>query len=310
MTASPDQSVTRLDDAGMLALVGEDVFKRFKNKQRGGQNGFKGVRYEYLFLAHRTARMIRKLIETGADATIEWQSYGFVDDVVVRRDSQKSFKGYQLKNSAGADWTVDIEDDFKHQYVVCGHEAYDDIRLRLVCSDQDTAANLAANVPGEIACYSEAIFFPYTAEAIIPLLKEREWLKEDFAYLSKHEHPSTADVDQVASVVMGACGSLGQSFTASEIVNKARRMSPTLLRALKSDEEAEALLTPDFREVLASWTDFTYRISRGFLCWTAFGETMEGSLSMDCFDPKFAAWQQNIIQQRPRAFQDVEGLFV
>lgn len=104
--------INRLNKAAIAGVVGEEAAKRLTRKITGGQSGQKGIRYESFFGAHRVARLIRKLVEHHQDAAVEWQSDGFIDDFVVRRDYADSFKAYQLKNSPTV--TCRVERGFFH----------------------------------------------------------------------------------------------------------------------------------------------------------------------------------------------------
>src|SRR2546423_12401553 len=104
--------IQRIDREGVGRLLGQQSLQRLQNKQRGGDNVQKGYRYETLFGAHRIARLLRRYIDHGEDAMVEWQSEGFVDDLVVRRDARTSMKAYQLKNAHATTWSEEIEGDF------------------------------------------------------------------------------------------------------------------------------------------------------------------------------------------------------
>lgn len=306
--------VNRLSAETLLALVGEREVRHLANKARGGANGFKGSRFEHFFSSHRIARLARKYLECGEDALVEWQSDGFVDDVVVRRDKQLSYKAYQLKNAKTASWTAgdrSIEQDFVVQHSVCKAEGYQDIRLRLVCSEKLVADARAVDVPRSIVGYAKPVYFPYLerVEQGMSTLREHLWLAEDFAYLSKFRNPATIQISEVAGVLMGAWDLVGPSAWVSAVIARARTMSPTLIRAVCSDEEAQACLSEEFQTTLDGFQDFSYGIVRGFLNWEAFGGSTSGVLSFDCLDPKFAKWQQAVVAGRPTTFAEVEGMF-
>jgi hypothetical protein len=308
-------AIARLSPESLRALVGDAEVAHLASKGRGGSNGYKGLRFEHFFGAHRIARLARKYLEQGDDAVVEWQTDGFVDDVVVRRDVQRSFKGYQLKNAQAVSWTAgkrSIERDFEVQHEVCASEGYADIRLRLVCSDAEIAAARRLDVPAGIAGFASSIYFPYleNVRECMSTLRDHEWLIDDFAYLSREQTPKTIDVSQVVGVLMGAWDLLAPKASISAIVEQARTTSPTLIRPFRTDEEARAQLSGAFCDTLSAWADFSYCIVRGFLTWSAFGGSMTGTLSFDCFHPSFAGWQKHIADSKPATFAEVEGIFV
>jgi hypothetical protein len=308
----PTPAIARLDEQAMTVLLGKDAVRSLANRTRGGQSAYKGHRYEHLFGAHRIARLSRELIQRGEDACVEWQSNGFVDDFVVRRDRRASFKGYQLKNSPNVSWTAEnssIASAFAWQYALSAAENYTDVRLRLVCSDAETVAVLRNTVPQPIAGYSRALFFPYT-EHPLQLLQEHDWMATDFAYLSRSEAPNRVEIDQVVSLLVGAWFRMAPKALVSEVIAQARDMSPTLLRALRPDADAQNALSQDARAVLDGVTNFSYAIRRGFLHWSALSGSTQGVLSFDCFTAKFEAWQQRLVQAKPRTFEELEGTLV
>ena len=297
----------RLAHEEIARLLGDDAARLLRNRNRGGQSGFSGSRYEVLFGVHRIARLLRKL--SSADAVVEWQSNGFIDDFVVRRDATASLKAYQLKNSAEVSWTAGdnpIERDFSWQHQVSKAEGYSDIRLRLVCSDLPRCEVLKREMPGCIQPYSKAFFFPY-GEPFLGALAEFSWLLEDFAFLSKHPVPTKLDALQVAEAIMGAWTMLAPVANVSAIFKKARTTSPALLRVLFDEDLAANRLTPEFTDTLSRLPGFEYHVERGFFHWAVPGALSKGALSFDCFDPRFARFQQHVVRQQPRSFEDIEG---
>jgi hypothetical protein len=60
VTRARTTAVARLDEAGLVALVGQGAVDSLKRKIRGGASGLKGIRYEHLFGTHRIARRVAK----------------------------------------------------------------------------------------------------------------------------------------------------------------------------------------------------------------------------------------------------------
>ena len=239
--------INRLDDANIKSLFGAEALTRLRNQTKGGTNGKAGSKFELFFCAHRIARLARKYILNREDAVIEWQSQGFVDDVVARRDDKLSIKAYQLKKSNSASWAAEngkITSDFRDQESLSKTEGYADVRLRLVCPNKKLATTLANKIPSSIASFSKAIFFPYD-EHLRLLFKGHSWLKDDFGFLSKHKSPTTNDAEQVANVLMGAWTLLPASARVSEILKFARTTAPSLLRSFESDQNAYGKIWPE-----------------------------------------------------------------
>jgi hypothetical protein len=300
--------VSRLTSEQRAELVGKDAETLLANRHMGGGNGTKGSLYEQFFAVHRLTRLSRKWLELQEDALVEWQADGFIDDIVVRRDPRNSFKAFQLKNSPTVSWTAgehSIQEDFALQHTVSSAEGYEDIRLRLVCSDEGRAGKLAASVPENISAYSSAFFFPFHESPRLTLL-ECGWVADDFAYLSRHDDPDPIEIANVASVIMGAWALAPSIVKVSDVIDKARSTSPTIIRTLVPERPIEQLLLPETSLILGRIPNFQYAVIRGFLRWSAGRDT--GTLSFDCYSSDFATWQATLAQSNPTTFEQIERM--
>lgn len=138
--------------------LGPNAERYLANKGRGGENSFKGGRYEQFFAAHRIARLAGAFISDGADALVEAQAYGFVDDLAVTTCGESAYSAYQLKNSDTVSWTAGehpIADDFRNQYSITRDFGYASVNLNLVCSDEACCTKLVRSVPADISHYSD-----------------------------------------------------------------------------------------------------------------------------------------------------------
>tara|TARA_R110000823_G_scaffold305771_1_gene427957 strand:+ start:5039 stop:5968 length:930 start_codon:yes stop_codon:yes gene_type:complete len=305
-------TVRRLDEEAICDLLGEDALRSLRARNRGGENAYKGYSYEEVFASHQIAQSAKNYFEDGVDGEAEWQSNTFVDDFVIRRDPEKEFKGYQLKNTENVSWengSPSIETDFQRQFTCSTEEGYEDILLRLVCSSQKRTKELSESIPDSIESYSEAIHFPYKPQFLL-LLEENDWIAEAFGWLSKHPAPKRIEMSNLAGVLIGAWRLLSPQATISSILDKARDMSPTLVRSLRSDEEAEMQLIPEFKELLSNLPHFEFSIERGFLQWSFGSGSTSGVLSNDCFSDAFQKIQMNVIGANPTSFEEIEGLLV
>lgn len=302
-------TIVRLDEQGIAGVVGADAARHLRFKNQGGENNFKGSRYETFFGGHQLAKLARAYVENGEDALVEWQSVGFVDDYMVRLDGVRRVAGFQLKNAQTVSWTAgdqSIQKDFELQYTVCCREGYGDIKLHLVCSSEDLTKTLTANVPGAISGYATAQYFPYN-EPFAPLLFSHAWLADDFAFLSNRRNPSVIEAQEVAQVVMGAWVAKAPVARVSEVLAQAREVSPQILRTLRSDTEAVQMVSPQLRAVLDALPGFSYDVHKGFMHWSGADGSTTGVLSFDCFSEKFAGWQELIVRMHPATFEEIEG---
>lgn len=303
-------TLTRLSDDALAQLVGAAAVAKRRARNVGGAAAARGHDYEQLFIAHRVARLLMKFEATGTDAIVEWQSAEFIDDVVVRRDSALCVKAYQLKNTQEVSWTANkntITEDFQLQATVSAIEGYTRTRLRLVCSDRDRATRLNNGVPATIAAQTRAIFFPYH-EKVQKVIEAHAWMRDDFAFLSRHMDPSLVDCVDVASVLAGAWSVLKPAAAVSAVFQQARRTSPTILRPFVPGADPAARLRPEVRVILDGLPGFDYDIVRGFLKWSLDAGNTSGTLKIDCFDPDFDALQDQIVQRMPATFEEIEEL--
>jgi len=302
-------TISRLDAAGIGALVGPTAAKHLRYKNIGGESNLKGGRYEQLFGAYQLAKLSKRLVEDGHDTFLEWQGEGFVDDYLLRRDYMRHVHGFQLKNSGRVSWAAPpkqpIAQDFALQHAVCAQEGYTDIALHLVCAKKRTVEKLKKKTPASIQKFASAEYFPY-APQLMRLMLEHPWLKDDFAYMSNRRQPGLVEAQIVMSVLMGAWGMKGPVAWVSEVLDYARTTSPSMLRAARPDGEAEARVKPELRAALGQLSDFEYHIARGFFQWSAAGGSTSGVLPFDCFGAKFDNWQDQIVSLKPKTFEDIE----
>ncbi|WP_143750918.1 hypothetical protein [Burkholderia sp. HI2714] len=288
------------------ARFGQDAERYLANKGRGGENNFKGGRYEQFFAAHRIAQLAVAFVSDGADALVEAQAYGFVDDLVVTTSGDGAYSAYQLKNSGNVSWTTGehpIADDFRNQYSITRDFGYASIRLKLVCSDEACCGRLERDVPADISEYSAAEHFPYAA-ATHEILMSNARLRDDFASLHINERGGALESDEVASLLIGAWASLPPEAKVSDVYAKVRRLSPTIIRPARSDADALAMLLPACKAILDAVQHFSYNIRRGVFRWSEeFG--LSGQLSYDCFDDRFRAFQDRILDAHPATLDDL-----
>jgi hypothetical protein len=132
-------------------------------------------------------------------------------------------------------------------------------------------------------------------------------MQEDFGYLSCNG-VSTMDAEHVANVLLATWMRHNRQGSVTDLINYARGFSPTVIRPLRSDEDAKRQLEEELRQILDAIEGFHYEITRGFLCWTVTG--LQGRLPFDCFDRRFEGLQQRLIEKAPRTLDDIERLLL
>lgn len=288
---------------------GAEEVKYVRKKNAGGASNQKGTFYEDFFAAHRVAILARRYLETGEDPFLKGQIVGFVDDLVINLSSQGRHCAYQLKNSENVGWERGprpIATDFLNHFSLARSLGYNDIKLSLVTSSEDCWRRLR-EPPESIRPYSSCDHFPCD-EKIHRLLSWSIDLRNDFGFMSKRENCSVVDSEQVAKALMGAWAFNGRAGYVTGLIEQARAMSPTIVRPLKGDGDAEARLAVDAKRVLDNVEEFRYSIVRGFLSWSAAGT--EGVLGYDCFDGRFLQFQKWLVEKSPKSFDDIEGWLI
>ena len=78
------------------------TLKYLHNKNRGGNSGQKGNRYEDYFAVYKLAQLARDILQAGSSIRFSSQLLAFVDDLIIKHDS--NLENYQLKNSSSVSW--------------------------------------------------------------------------------------------------------------------------------------------------------------------------------------------------------------
>lgn len=294
-------------------LFGEECAAYVRNKNRGGLNNDKGTRYEDLYAAHAIARLADELITNQTDCYVESQVQQFIDDFVV--ETGQSTEAYQLKNTQTLTWgdgAKSIHDDCLNQIRLSAHLGFERIAVAVVSSNNEVVEALSRTVPADIEPYARVEFFPWTAN-------RQAWCQmwpgfgEPFARLAANDAPTLDQVANVVGIMISAWTADDQKRLVSEVINKARETSPTIIRAMVSDEEAMQAVSEDLRKVFGRIEGFSYRISRGFLSWEmafANGAKQSGILSYDCLSDKFRSFQVKIVASDATTFEEIEGMLL
>lgn len=302
-----------LDDAQLIReLLGDDTLAYLRKKHQGGRSCAKGGRYEDIFAAVQIAESARLKGAAAGEVTIESQvAMCFIDDLVVIDVGLSKRTYFQLKNTATLSWsagTHSIAEDCALQGRLFQARHEKGSRCVIVTSNRETARQLADAMPAEIRAFTRVQWFP--SETAPTVLCQR-WLSElsALAWLSKHETPSFHDVAEVLCALQGVWAMQDGAVTALDVIEAARRISPTLIRPLISDEEAERALQDDFRAALASIENFSYSVVKGFFTWKYVhlnGSVTSGVLSHDCLSDHFRALQSRLVKLAPLTFDSME----
>ncbi len=132
---------------------------------------------------------------------------------------------------------------------------------------------------------------------------------EAVAWLSKYEVPNFQQVSDVLTVLIGVWSSQDGNIVVSALIEKARELSPTLIRPLVADDVVQQALTAEFKNALAAIDNFSYSIVKGFFVWDfSFpnGSTQQGIFAQDCLSDSFKKFQTRVVKLQPMTFEEIE----
>jgi hypothetical protein len=132
---------------------------------------------------------------------------------------------------------------------------------------------------------------------------------EAVAWLSKYEAPNFQQVSDVLTVLIGVWSSEDGNIVVSALIEKARNLSPTLIRPLVADDVVQEALTTKFKNALAAINNFSYSTLKGLLAWKfSFpnGSSQQGIFSQDCLSDSFKKFQDRIVKLQPTNFEEIE----
>lgn len=296
----------------VTTTFGDETLTYLKNKHRGGVSGGKGTRYEDVFAVVQAAEHACRLNVACGAVSLEAQApLYFIDDLVVREHGNAVEDCFQLKNSPSVTWGSGekcIADDCIKQLMLSAAAGQPAPKVVLVTSDGDCAASLQASVPEELSGKVEVRWFPW-AERSNVMCQLWPAAVEAVAWLSKYEAPNFQQVSDVLTVLIGVWSSQDGSIVVSALIEKARELSPTLIRPLVADDVVQQALTDEFKNALAAIDNFSYSIVKGFFVWDfSFpnGSTQQGIFAKDCLSDSFKKFQARVVKLQPMTFEEIE----
>ena len=294
----------------VTTTFGDETLTYLKNKHRGGVSGGKGTRYEDVFAVVQAAEHACRLNVACGAVSLEAQvPLYFIDDLVVREHGNAVEHCFQLKNSPSVTWGSGekcIADDCIKQLMLSA--AAGQPKVVLVTSDGECAASLQASIPKELSGKVEVRWFPW-AERSNVMCQLWPAAVEAVAWLSKYEAPNFQQVSDVLTVLIGVWSSQDGNIVVSALIEKARELSPTLIRPLVADDVVQQALTAEFKNALAAIDNFSYSIVKGFFVWDfSFpnGSTQQGIFAQDCLSDSFKKFQTRVVKLQPMTFEEIE----
>lgn len=290
------------------ACLGADVAKYAANKQRGGSNGNKGTRYEDHFIATKVVETAVAWLEGLVDdkTHIQGQVYGFVDD--ARIASQEATNYFQLKNKEAVSWTSGdhpLATDFLYQVKLSAHLKEPKPSTALVVSSSGAAEELRTSIPDDIKPHTSVHHFPWCQTANRLVLECVE-LRERLAKLVHLENATPDTLYGVFCMLQMACIEKPEGATIQELLDCASKISPCQLRLTPISTNWEEHLLPDVHNVLAQIDGLQYGAKRGFFYWSGFNTS--GIFEANVLSEEFRDFQNNIVQFKPKTFEEFERL--
>ncbi|MDR2331512.1 MAG: hypothetical protein LBE58_18080 [Comamonas sp.] len=294
--------------AAIQSCLGSAMATYVGNKNRGGQNGKKGSRYEDLFMTFKAAEAAATQVDAPES---EWpslagQSVGFVDDTVVSTTEKTNY--YQLKNSNSVSWAAGdhpIATDFESQMVLAKHLGISGPSTNLVVPTYAQKLSLEGSIPDSIKGHSGVHSFPYCEGSFNRLVLENPDVRTILSKLARVEDPTMDELVGVFASLLMSCTEHMDGGSLDAIIAFANRTQPGLLRVFPADTDWSQKLTPDFVKVLANIPGLSYGVGRGYFAWSAFGTS--GVFSSDCASPQFERFQQLIVREQPKTFEELES---
>ncbi len=290
------------------SLFGAKALEYLKNKNTGGTSSNKGIKYEDIFAVYQLALLSKCVIESNQEIDILSQCFAFVDDLVIDCKTEAVLRHYQLKNSSNVIWgdgEKTIRDDFHKQYTL-NQAISKESEIYLVVSSQELREKLNKSIPNDIKNYSKVLYFCYDNSLPRIIDKEPDF-RRSIEYLCAFDNPDPDKLECVASVLLGAWRASDKSIASViDILRKAQEFIPSYIRSFQTGLD----LDPEVKKILNNVDSFTYKISRGFLCWKFQDGLEEGILSYSIETERFQKFQELIKKNRPTCFEELEVFLI
>jgi len=287
-------------------LFGLEAKIYFKHKQTGGNANQKGSRYEDFFSVMQLAQLFRLLIQADDDQDIEIyaQAEAFVDDLLIVYKNHNSQHHFQLKTTPTVAWgegLKSIGDDFCKQKMLNDQLGISKTHTFLVCANKKKAEILKQNRPIMIADFTDVVFFP-EAETINQLLLTHSEFKALISCICLSD--DSDKLEALAKLIFGHWGDKKTTlFSVKALLSSLQNTFPNYL----AKTDVTAALLPEAERILANILHFSYNIERGYFSWH-YGHADSGTLPYPVDHKEFLAFQHKIISERPKQFDELEGI--
>jgi len=288
-------------------LLGEAACAYVQNKNRGGSNGKKGTRFEDFYTVFQVAKLAcANLDKLSAWPSLESQILAFVDDLVISETSKKQY--FQLKNVASLVWDGGehpLAEDFRLQFALSTKLNEPSPTMTLVVADPELKARMEEKMPSDIEGFSSVEYFPDGQGSLNKLVFDSEELRDVLVPLARKVQPSYADLEGVFGVLMVGCLRHSGQISIDAVLRSAKECIPNMLAALDV-VDVKQHVTNEFVSTLDSIPGLAYAFDKGIFSWTAFGTS--AVFGVDCASEEFKQFQNTVVKQQPKTFDEFEGL--
>lgn len=281
-----------------------DLHKYLNNKHKGGINNAKGNSLENHFAVFKIAEHFNKTTEH-EHVKFSTQLRCFVDDLIIKTETNKEVEHYQIKDIKSLSWTSGahpISDDFKFQHQIC-YDNGEKPALEIVVTSPEVKEYLEESMEDDLKEIVSVHHFP-KGNSLPATIKLNTELKTALSQMCALNKPATDKLDTLASIVVGTWAATDQTNTSlKELLDRCYDANPHYIKGF--DNRISAALEKRFSEVKG----FLYSLEGGYITWS-YPPSDSGVISARIGSKEFIEWENEIIQANPRTFEDLETYLI
>lgn len=283
----------------MSTMITDKEKKFLENRHRGGDNGEKGLLFEYYYTVFKIVKLINSHWQDLNNINLKrQQADSFIDDLYIKFSTNEEF--YQLKNTQDLSWgsIADISSlhyGYKRQGELLENKSFS---FFLVMSNSDIISNIRSSIPSEIKDYTKVIHFPY-CKTISLLTQVHDEFKNELNILSGLTNPSLDQTINIANATLAIWMDNENLCSLEQIRNKLESFSVPI----KKDEEYKA--NQIFIDILEKIPEFKFKFEANLFIWE-WGDADHGNYVV--YSSEFVNFQKKVINYMPLDFEVLESL--
>jgi len=290
-------------ETDIIECFDSSTWDYLKNKNTGGKNAQKGVRYEDIFAVAKLAALAQTVIETGSLIHIYSQVLAFVDDLIIAPENGVR-EHYQLKNVQAIAWGTgkkSIADDFQRQKQLNDYLSIE-CRLFLVVSGKPLQTQLTTDLPSNLRDFTEVSYFLYDL-SIVKLIKQDPEFKASLSYLSSFEQPAPDKLESLAAFLLSIWLTCPDTSVRG-ILTRLRQDRPVYIRIFDRDIQIDSQVNL----ILGQIPDFKFGFAKGVFEWDYLDGLETGHLPYSVDSEYFGRFESRVKTYKPTTFDDLEQL--